>query len=157
MPSAGLFKLMASGELRYVQTALGKLVIPEDLERLRGKCQALKKDGSPCTAPILASSEYCFRHDPDLAEERRAASAKGEHNRGNVMRLRNMAPARLLPVYDRLERALEEVHEGRLNPGQAQAMAALARALAAILQAGELEQRLRRLEQDAPPQPKSWR
>jgi hypothetical protein len=122
-----------------------------------GRCKALMKNGEPCTAPMLASGEYCFRHDPALAAERREASAKGGRNRSNLARIKSLAPPRLLPIYDRLERALEEVHEGRLNPGQAQAMAALARALAAILQAGELEQRLRRLEQDAPPQPKSWR
>jgi hypothetical protein len=33
-------QLMASRELGYVQTALGKLVIPEDLERLRREREA---------------------------------------------------------------------------------------------------------------------
>jgi hypothetical protein len=120
------------------------------------KCRATKKDGSPCTAPILASGEYCFRHDPALAEQRRTASAKGSHNRSNLMRLRNLAPARLLPIYDKLENAIDEVHAGRLSPAQASAMAQLARALATILQAGELEQRVRELEQGTA-QSRDWR
>jgi hypothetical protein len=107
----------------------------------RGKCKATKKDGSPCPAPILAGAEFCFTHDPDRAEERKAASARGGRNRSNIVRLRNLAPPRLLPIYDKLEQALEEVHSGRLSPAQATAMAQLARALAAILQASELEER----------------
>jgi hypothetical protein len=50
-----------------------------------------------------------------------------------------------------------EVHAGRLQPAQASAMAQLARALAALLQVGALEERLRKLEQDAPIQAKDWR
>jgi hypothetical protein len=49
-------------------------------------------------------------------------------------------------VYDRLETALGEVHDGTLKPGQAVAMAAVAPAMVAVLQAGELEERLRVLE-----------
>ena len=56
-------------------------------------------------------------------------------------------PARLVPIWGQLETALTEVHDGTLDPRAAAAMAALARALVAVLQAGELEERLRRLEE----------
>jgi hypothetical protein len=52
----------------------------------------------------------------------------------------------LAPIYDQLEAALGEVHAGTLDPRTALAMAALARAMVAVLQAGEVEQRLRELE-----------
>jgi hypothetical protein len=49
-------------------------------------------------------------------------------------------------VFEELAQALGEVHAGTLKPGQAIAMAALARAMCAVLSAGEVEQRLRELE-----------
>lgn len=44
-------------------------------------CQGTKRDGTPCTLPAMASSEWCWNHDPAQAEERRrnasrAATAK---------------------------------------------------------------------------------
>ena len=58
-----------------------------------------------------------------------------------------MLPARLRPVADLLEKALEEVHEGQLDPRVATAMASLAGALVRVFQAGEMEERMRKLEQ----------
>ena len=55
-------------------------------------------------------------------------------------------PPRLIPVFDRLETALARLDAGELEPKRAQAMAAVARAMVSVLQAGELEERLRRLE-----------
>lgn len=52
---------------------------------------------------------------------------------------------------------MEETHAGQLDPKVASALAALARAMATILTAGELEQRLRDLEAAAPQTPGRWR
>ena len=49
----------------------------------------------------------------------------------------------------RLERALTEVHDGRLDPRAATAMASLAGALVRVITSGELEERLRSLEAQA--------
>lgn len=78
---------------------------------------------------------------------RQVARAKGGRNTAKAARLRKLTPPRLLPIFDRLEAALGEVHAGTLDPRQATAMAALARALTTILQAGELEARVRDLEE----------
>lgn len=64
-----------------------------------------------------------------------------------MARLKNMVPPRLLPIFDALEAAMREVHAGEILPAQATAMANLARALVLVLQSGELEERLRRLEE----------
>jgi hypothetical protein len=45
-----------------------------------------------------------------------------------------------------LASALEEVHSGALEPRQASAMAAVAGALVRVVQAGEMEERVRTLE-----------
>ena len=109
-------------------------------------CQGQRRDGAPCTAPMVGADGYCFAHSPTRATERAAVQARGGHNRGAVTRLRGLCPPRLRSVYDELEKALTEVHDGSLTPGQAMAMAALARAMVAVLTAGETEERLRELE-----------
>jgi len=50
------------------------------------------------------------------------------------------------PVVTILEKALDEVHRGELDPRAASAMASLAGALVRTITAGELEERLRALE-----------
>ena len=41
------------------------------------QCSALKKDGTACGFPRRHGFDYCFAHDPELAEIRREAQAKG--------------------------------------------------------------------------------
>ena len=57
-----------------------------------------------------------------------------------------LLPARLQPMVSLLEDALGEVHRGELDPRAASAMASLAGALVRAMTAGELEERLRVLE-----------
>ena len=109
-------------------------------------CQGTRKDGSPCTATTLGPTGFCFAHDPEKVAERAEARAKGGRNRSSLARLSRIVPARLGGVYDRLERAMGEVHGGQLDPRRANALANLARA-AAVLSAGEVEQRVRELEE----------
>jgi molybdenum-dependent DNA-binding transcriptional regulator ModE len=85
-------------------------------------------------------------HDPERQAQMHEARRKGGQNRGSAARLRGLVPPRLISVYDLLEKALEEVHRGDLDPRVAGAMAAIARAMVAVLTAGELEERLRALE-----------
>src|SRR5919199_2690 len=110
-------------------------------------CTATRRDGRACTAPAMGDGPHCFAHDPDRVEARHEARRKGGHARASSARLRGLVPPRLLPVYDTLESALQEVHAGSLDPKQASAMAALARAMVAVLTSGEQEQRLRELEE----------
>ena len=109
-------------------------------------CAGVRKDGTPCTTRVLAGGRYCFAHAPELAERRTEARRRGGRQRRNAVRLRGLMPPRLVPIFDTLAVALAEVHHGDLDPKQAQAMASLARALVAVLTAGELEERVRKLE-----------
>lgn len=119
------------------------------------QCAATRKDGQPCRAQVLESG-YCFAHDPARKEQRDAARSAGGHNRANIVRLRGLVPPRLTSVYDSLEAALGEVHSGDLEPGRAQAMASLARAMVHVLTAGEMEERMRKLEETAERNDRSW-
>ena len=110
-------------------------------ERQRPICTAARKDGQPCKAMAVVNG-LCVGHQPGAQEARR----KGGRNSAKVIRMRGLIPPRLVPVYDKLEKALTEVYGGQLEPKQATAMAALARAMVAVLTSGELEERVRTLE-----------
>jgi hypothetical protein len=112
-----------------------------------GKCSATRKNGDPCSAPPLTDGR-CFAHSDTTAAARNAARRKGGANSARAVRLQALLPARLTPVYARLEAALTEVADGEMEPKVGQAVAAIARAMVATLQAGEIEDRLRRIEQE---------
>ena len=104
-------------------------------------CVSTRQDGAPCTARAGASG-YCIGHDPGALEARR----KGGHGKSRAERAAKLLPARLQPMVSLLEDALGEVHRGELDPRAASAMAILAGALVRTITAGELEERLRALE-----------
>jgi len=101
----------------------------------------------PCAALARPSGRYCWAHDPELAEKRAEVRRRGGRNSAKAARLRALVPPRLLPIFDQLEAALTEVHDGALDARRASAMAALAGAMVRVLTAGELEERVRTLEQ----------
>ena len=104
-------------------------------------CVSTRRDGAPCTAKAGASG-YCIGHDPGAQDARR----KGGHAQSRAERAAKLLPARLQPMVSLLEDALGEVHRGELDPRAASAMASLAGALVRAMTAGELEERLRALE-----------
>ena len=112
-------------------------------------CSATRKDGGPCETQIVGDAPLCFGHDPAMRERRLAASRTGGENRSTAKRLSKLLPARLVPVFALLEEALSATLAGTLDPRQATAAAARARAMATVLSAGEVEERLRKLEEGA--------
>lgn len=111
----------------------------------RKRCKSRTRNDEPCRGFAMEDG-YCFSHSPALEKKRLEARARGGKNSARAARLKGLVPPRLIPVYDRLETALEEVHGGKLESKQATAMAALARAMVAVLTSGELEERVRDLE-----------
>lgn len=109
-------------------------------------CVGTRRDGLGCAAPVRSASGYCFAHDPTMTQERALARQKGGLGRSHAARLQALLPPRLVPIFDRLETALAEVHAGSLDPRVATAMSSLAGAMTKVLSAGEMEERLRELE-----------
>jgi len=105
------------------------------------RCTSLRRNGSPCTAKA-GTTGYCIGHAPGAQDARR----KGGHATSRAERAGKLLPARLQPVVSLLENALGEVHRGELDPHAASAMASLAGVLVRTITAGELEERLRTLE-----------
>jgi len=110
-------------------------------------CLETRRDGTPCTAQVVGGGSRCWAHDPALAAKRAETRRRGGQNRANRVRLAKIMPLRLVPVWEQLEQALAAVLAGDLNPKQASAAASVARALVAVQQAGEVEERLRKLEE----------
>jgi hypothetical protein len=114
----------------------------------RRKCRGTRADGEPCRSVVVATSGWCFTHDPDRANERQQARERGGSESSNVARLRkHLTPSQLGPLFSRLQEAVEQLHTGQLSPGRASAMASLARAMVAVLRAGEMEERIQAIEE----------
>ena len=88
------------------------------------------------------TGELCIGDAPGAQEARR----KGGAATSRAARAAKLIPSRLRPVAVILEAALTEVHDGTLSPNQGTAIASLAGALIRVVQAGEMEERLRSLE-----------
>lgn len=107
----------------------------------RLRCKASRKDGQSCHA-WAQESGLCVFHSPESAEARR----KGGLNSSKKARADKLLPLRLRPILTLLEKAISEVHDGKLEPRQAQAMASLGGAIVKVLEAGYFEERLVELE-----------
>src|SRR3712207_5769437 len=101
-------------------------------------CRATRRDGSPCTSTIVLPSGLCHMHDPDRRASVATARAKGGQGRRRTARVQRLMPATLRPVLVRLLDALDQTHEGELDPKVAGALAALAGAICKVYQQGQL-------------------
>ncbi len=114
------------------------------------RCKGVKADGKRCLA-FRGRRGFCFQHDPAISDEQRhATKVKGGKATSTEARAeKRMLPPRLRAVFDRLDLAMTEVHDGTLSPTRGQAMASLAGAAVRTLEAGELEEKVRRMERAA--------
>jgi hypothetical protein len=113
------------------------------------RCKAKTVTGSPCSATPVRDDGYCYWHSPAVEAERDEARRRGGSARSNRSRARKVLTGDVRDMTDvkvRLMIALAKVEEGELDPGPANAMANLARAIATVAQVGELEVRIRELE-----------
>jgi hypothetical protein len=122
-------------------------------------CSAIAKSGSRCRRPALAGKQHCLMHDPESAELRREAGRKGGHARSNAARAAKAMPAALTSdeLLVTLSRAMDKVEKGELEPGPANAISSLARAMNSIRETTEIERRLSELEQRAGAIDTRWR
>ncbi len=110
-------------------------------------CKSTRADGKPCKGMARAGG-FCFAHSPDMTEQRTQARLKGGHNSSNAARLQKLMPARLVPVFLMMEGILGDVYNDKIvDYKKAQTMALVARTMVAVFTAGELEERLRALEE----------
>ncbi len=105
------------------------------------RCMGTSKTGARCTGPAT-STGYCIAHDPRRHEWNIIG---GQHSRKGE-RLAKLLPSSMRPIIDLLNKAAQEVYDGRLDPRQATALASLASALVRVYTVGEMEDRMRQVE-----------
>src|SRR5919107_292386 len=114
------------------------------------QCMGHNKDGSPCNAQAWKGG-LCRWHHPDLETQRAEERRRGGHARSNAARARKALAGDVRDMTDvkaRLMVALAKVEEGELEPGPANAMANLARAIATIAGVVDFETQLADLRRD---------
>jgi hypothetical protein len=123
---------------------------------MTGQCEHLKTDGTCCRAAPLPGSARCFFHDPARAGERQEARRRGGRTRS---RRPDPGPVEDLPlasvadVVVLLADTINRVRAGRLEARTGNALACLAGQLLHALRDGDLEDRLKKLEEALARQP----
>jgi hypothetical protein len=108
-------------------------------------CTGTRADGYPCTADASEGSEFCWRHDPARAEDRKRNASKGGQAGG---RGRGGAAARIREV-ERLKEELNQVTRALMSgelSGRAGDVAV--KAINSRLRAIELDKKLRDEEEE---------
>jgi hypothetical protein len=118
------------------------------------RCAATTRDGTPCQAPPLSDSAYCFHHDPAREAERKEARAEGG---------RRSRPPAVLPdapdvdftsvaeVLALLGQTASQVRRGQLDTKAGNCLAYISSVALRAIEGNELAQELadlrRRLEE----------
>jgi len=115
------------------------------------RCAALTRDGTPCQAWAGDGSKFCYWHDPERAEDRQRARAKG----GRARHGRTVNPpggrgpvtietaADVLPI---LQRAINDVLALENSISRARALGYLAGQVVKAFEVTELQERVEVLE-----------
>lgn len=113
-------------------------------------CTGRNKSGAPCSAQAYKDG-LCRWHHPDLETQRTEERRRGGHARSNAARARKALAGDIRDMTDvkaRLMVALAKVEEGELEPGPANAMANLARAIATVASVADFEGQLAELRHE---------
>ena len=116
---------------------------------MQKRCSGTKADGTPCGGVPYQGGELCWFHSPHTAADRAAGRRLGGSARSNKSRARRqIADATLAPneLAGLLSLTLTKVIAGQTEPGVGNAAANIARAIVAIREAVEIEERLAALE-----------
>ena len=113
-------------------------------------CHGITREGKRCRARPLAGSTYCVNHSPDVTDEqRRAWAAKGGANSASKVRARKQLPGEAIEPEELaawLAIAFKRVLAEKMDPGVANALSTMSRAMLAVRESVEIETRLNALE-----------
>jgi len=113
-------------------------------------CAFLKPDGAPCSAPPMNGSEFCFFHSPTTAERRKQAQVAGGRASRRTLIPTDMPEYNLTSPDDvrkMLRDVANKVLKGELDHRVANGIGYLANQLLRAIEAGEIAQRLKQIEQ----------
>jgi len=118
-------------------------------EQSKSFCEMIKADGGKCQGRKIASSSYCFFHDPEKGAEREAAQKAGGLRNKLAVLSRSTPDARLLDAPDALRLVAEtinQVRRGEIDPKVANTIGYLCSLFLKTLNETESERRLAALQ-----------
>ncbi len=116
------------------------------------QCRGKNAEGKPCGATTQAGRAWCMWHDPEREAERaewRAQGGRARSHRSTAARELRKHATDMSSLRGTLFLTLKRVSDGELEPSVGNSMATIARAIVAVSQATDLEERLTALEQRA--------
>lgn len=115
------------------------------------KCTYIKPNGERCEAFAIKNSQYCFTHDPSKKEERTLAVKKGGLVKKRIL-LDNKEEVMLNDLKDAkefLSRLINDVWKGKIPATPvANTLGFLVRCFIEVYEKSELEERIRKLEEE---------
>lgn len=111
----------------------------------RQRCRGKTKEGRPCGAPAIAGRDYCYFHaHPEQARIQGQKGGRGNRYAATDLTVPENGTSQALAAV--LDRALEELLAGRLQPRIATALAQLVNTRRRLTERVELERRIAQLE-----------
>ncbi len=111
------------------------------------RCERVKPNGERCRAPALPDRALCWAHDPEYRAKAEAARRAGGQNSSTAARAGKYLSRELRGLADTLLTAIDQVHEGKLDPKRLTAMAAGASAVVRLHEVGELRLEVREIRE----------
>lgn len=112
------------------------------------QCQSIKNNKKKCNARAMHGSTFCFSHNPSEKDRKHEAVTKGGRSRKNIEL--NLLPLKIDSIHDVKELLIETINEirgGKMQPKVANSIAYLSISLIKILEVSEVEERIKRLEE----------
>jgi hypothetical protein len=124
---------------------------------MQGKCSGTSKRGAPCRAPAPPGSPFCLAHDPARVTDLAAWRRQGGAARSNQARAKRRLPGPLTPaeLQSLMGDTLRKVLAGEVEPGVGNCVANLGRAIVAVREATEHDERIAALEAAAGLRPRT--
>lgn len=113
-------------------------------------CIGKTKVGKDCTAPNMAGSEYCYRHNPEISEADKLQASRAGGTSRTVLKDAPEANLKTIAgIVDLLETNTNAVIRGDLDPRVSNAVVQNVNALLKVYELAVVDTRVRQLEQKA--------
>lgn len=112
----------------------------------RPRCTGEKPNGLRCQAIANLKSGRCWAHTPRTTKNQKQAQSAARGRPAKLAKLQRLLPEDLREIFDTIMTSIREVYSGVLPPSRALAISSLAGAAIRIVEASDLDARVRFLE-----------
>lgn len=112
-------------------------------------CERIKDNGQRCRAISMENSRFCFFHNPAAQKVRKAAQQRGGRANQAAVLPADAVDVQLESARDiaiLLAQIINQTRRGQIGPKVASTIGYLASSLVRVLETGEVEERLARVE-----------